>query len=90
MERIDQCVAFDGVDRSALNDGGNLVIVDRARSARTVFIQKALNPVFQKAPTPFADSMFMDANSAATTLLGRPSAQRRMIRQRSDRERATR
>ncbi len=50
---------------SALHDrqcrAANLVTVDRERSARTVFIQKALTPVFQKEPTPFADCMFMDA-----------------------------
>lgn len=49
-----------GTDR-ALNDRGNLIIVDRARSTGTVFIQKSLDAVFQKAASPFANRMFVDA-----------------------------
>jgi hypothetical protein len=53
-----------------LDDGGDLIIVDRARSARTIFIQKAFDAVLQKAPPPFADGMFVHAQLGGDDFAG--------------------
>ena len=45
----------------AFDNGGNLVVLDRSRSAGTGLIQEPLDAVLQKPPTPFADSMLVDA-----------------------------
>jgi hypothetical protein len=62
-------IRWRGPER-ALNDSGDLVIVDRARPPGTIFIQKALDAVFQKAPPPFANSVFMDTQLAGDHLAG--------------------
>ena len=64
------CGVFRRGPERALDDGGDLVIVDRARPPGTIFIQKAFDAVFQKAPPPFADGMFMDAQLGGDHLAG--------------------
>ena len=43
------------------DDGGNLIVLDCSRSAGTGLIQEPFDTVLQKPPTPFADSMLVDA-----------------------------
>ena len=45
----------------AFNNGGNLIVLDCSRSAGTGLIQEPFDTVLQKPPTPFADSMLVDA-----------------------------
>src|SRR5690606_1532870 len=53
-------------------------------------VHQSFDAILQEAPTPFADRVFVDSSSAATTLLCVPSVQRRIIRYHSDIERAMR
>ena len=53
-------VAWRRAER-AFDNGGNLVVLDRPRSAGTGFIQEPFDTVLQKTPTPFADSVLVDA-----------------------------
>ena len=53
-------VAWRRAER-AFDNGGNLVVLDRPRPAGTGFIQEPFDTVLQKPPTPFANSMLMDA-----------------------------
>jgi hypothetical protein len=43
------------------DNGSNLVVLDCSRSAGTGLIQEPFDTVLQKPPTPFADSMLVDA-----------------------------
>ena len=43
------------------DNGGNLVVLDCSRSAGTGLIQEPFDTILQKPPTPFADSMLVDA-----------------------------
>jgi hypothetical protein len=75
MERIDQCVASFGVDlwrgpKRALNDGGDLIIIDCPGSARTGLVQQPFDAVLQKASAPFADGVLMDAEFARNGFAG--------------------
>jgi hypothetical protein len=45
----------------ALDDSGNLIIIDRARPARASFIQEPFDAILQKPSTPFADRVLMNA-----------------------------
>jgi hypothetical protein len=47
--------------KRALDHGGDLIIVDRSRSAGARFVQQAFDAVLQKAPPPLADSMLVNA-----------------------------
>ena len=64
------CGVFRRGPERALDDGGDLIIFDRARSARTIFIQKAFDAVFQKAPPPFADGMFVHSQLGGDDFAG--------------------
>ena len=74
----------------ALDHSGNLIIIDRARPARASFIQEPFDAILQKPSTPFADRVLMNAKLVCNRLARNPSAHRRMARQRSDNDRATR
>ena len=52
----------------ALNNGGDLIILDCSRSAWTGFIQEPVDTVLQKTPSPLADRVLMDANLARNGL----------------------
>lgn len=73
-----------------LDHGGDLIVVDRARSAGASFVEQPVDTTSQEAPTPLADRMLVTPSSVATTLLCKPSAQRKIIRHRSESERDTR
>ena len=45
----------------SFDNGGNMVVLDRSRSAGASLIQEPFDTVLQKPPTPFADSMLVDA-----------------------------
>ncbi len=45
----------------ALDHSSNLIIADRAGPARANFVEQAIEPIFKKAPPPFANRMFMHA-----------------------------
>ena len=62
-------VLWRGPER-ALNNGGDLIIIDCPRSAWTGFIQEPVDAVLQKTPTPLADRVLMDANLARNGLAG--------------------
>lgn len=66
---------------------GKLIVVDGARAVRAGFVKQAITAFLQKSTAPLCSWM---PSSAATDLLGRPSAHRRIARRRSDSERATR
>jgi hypothetical protein len=83
--RVDRCRA-----QRPLDHGGNLIVVDSSRSARASLIKQSIAAIFQKSATPLADCVFVEAKLAATSLLAKPSAHRRMTRHRSDSDRATR
>jgi hypothetical protein len=44
-----------------LDHGGDLIVVDGARAARSRFIKQAITPIPQKSAAPLANSVFMDA-----------------------------
>ena len=67
--------------------GSNLIVVDRSRSAGASLIKQAIAAILQKSAAPLANGVFVQA---ATSLLGKPSAHRRMTRHRSDSDQATR
>ena len=48
----------------ALDDRGDLIIIDRSRSAGTSFVQQALDAVLQKASTPLSDCVLVEAEFA--------------------------
>jgi hypothetical protein len=64
MERIDQCVASLGVDRSVRSMTADLIVIDCPRSARTGLVQQPFDAVLQKASTPLPDRVLMDAEFA--------------------------
>ena len=74
MERIDQCVASVGVQaQRALNDGGNLIVIDRAWLAGPHLIQqKPSTRSFREPPPPLAHGVFRERSQfrPATALLG--------------------
>ncbi|MEY9783336.1 hypothetical protein ABIA23_004803 [Sinorhizobium fredii] len=52
----------------ALDHSSNLIIADRSGPARANFVEQAIEPVFKKAPSPFANRMFMHAEFARNDL----------------------
>jgi hypothetical protein len=56
--------------KRALDHGGDLIIIDRARPARTGFVQKPFDAVLEKAPPPFADRMLVNAQLRRNHLAG--------------------
>ena len=91
IERIDQCVdLFRRGAEGALDHRGHLIIVDRPRSARTGLIQQAFDAIRHKAPTPLSDCVLVEPQFIGDGFTREPSAHRRMTRQRSDKDRATR
>jgi hypothetical protein len=59
--------------KRAFNNGGDLIVVDCARTARTFFVQKAFNSVLQKASPPFSDGVLMNAQFGGYHLAGQSS-----------------
>ena len=43
------------------DNGGNLVVLDRSRSAGTGLVKQTLDTVLQKSATPFADRVLVHA-----------------------------
>jgi len=75
----------------SLDQGGNLIVADRARAARSRFVKQAITAILQKSAAPLANGVVMDAEFGSHGLvLGKPSAHRRIARHRSDSDRATR
>jgi hypothetical protein len=56
-------VPWRGPER-ALDDGGDLIVIDCPRSARTGLVQQPFDAVLQKASTPLPDRVLMDAEFA--------------------------
>src|SRR5262245_13756246 len=56
--------------KRALNDGGDLIIIDCPGSARTGLVQQPFDAVLQKASTPLADGVLMDAEFARNEFAG--------------------
>lgn len=74
----------------ALDHRSELIVVDGSKAARAGLVKEALTAILQKSATPLANGMFVEAKSAATDLLGNPSAHRKIALHRSDSDRATR
>ncbi len=56
IERIDQWVASLGVEsQRALDHSSNLIVVDRSGPTRANFVEQTIEPIFKKAPSPFAN-----------------------------------
>ncbi len=90
--RADRPVCRVGRRRAqrALDDRGDLVVVDCPPSARPGIVQQALQRILQKRRRHLPTVCSCTPSSVATTLLWSPSAQRRMIQRRSDIDCATR
>ena len=73
-----------------LNYLSNLIVVDGSRAARAGLVKQAITAILQKSATPLANGVFVEAEFGSQDLLGKPSAHRRIARQRSDSDRATR
>src|ERR1700746_672588 len=56
--------------KRALNDGGDLFIIDGPGSARTGLVQQPFDAVLQKASTPLADGVLMEAEFARDRFAG--------------------
>ena len=56
--------------KRTLDDGGDLIVIDCPRSARTGFVQQPFDAVLQKTPTPLADRVLVDANLTRNGLAG--------------------
>ena len=72
-----RCVDWRRAER-ALDHGGNLIVLDRSRSAGTGLVKQPLDAILQKSPTPLANSVFMDAK------LGRNGLARHAVRASQD------
>jgi hypothetical protein len=90
IERSDQCVAFGRRGaQSLLDHGRNLIVIDGSRPTRAGLVEQAQRS-FKKRRRHLPTVCSCTPSSAATDLLGKPSAQRRTMRHRSDSDRATR
>ena len=56
--------------KRALNDGGDLIIIDCPGSARTGLVQQPFDTVLQKASTPLADGVLTEAEFARNGFAG--------------------
>ncbi|MCP1758593.1 hypothetical protein J2R87_009714 [Bradyrhizobium elkanii] len=45
----------------SLDQGGNLIVADRARAARSRFVKQAITAILQKSAAPLANGVVMDA-----------------------------
>jgi hypothetical protein len=63
-------ILWRGAER-ALDHGGDLIIINRSRSAWTSLIQEPFDAVLEKAPTPLPDRVLMEAELACDGLAGR-------------------
>jgi hypothetical protein len=68
------CVRWRRPQRS-FDYRGNLIVVDGARAASAGLFKQAISDP-SKIGAPFANGVFMEAELAATDLLGKPSAHR--------------
>lgn len=57
--------------KRVLNDGGDLIVIDGSRTAWTGLIQKPFDAVLQKAPSPLADRVLMNAQLTRNGFAGR-------------------
>ena len=73
-----------------LDDRGHLLVRERSRPSRTSSSESPSMRSFRKRRRHLPTVCSCTPSSIATALLVRPSAQRRIMRQRSDSERATR
>jgi hypothetical protein len=58
----------------ALNDGGNLIVIDRAWPAGPHLIQQAFDAILQEPPPPLAHGVFVNAQFSRNRLTGQAIA----------------
>ena len=73
-----------------LDNLGHPIVRERPRPSRPRLVRQAVDALPQKAATPLADRVLVHAEFPRHRLVGQAVAQRRIMRQRSDMERATR
>lgn len=74
----------------SFEDRGNLIFVDGARAARAGFVRQAITAILQNRRRHLPTVASWRPSSAATDLLGKPSAHRAIARHRSDSDQAKR